>query len=288
MKSRNYLTFTLVTIFASSSVHAAKETPVEPVKCEKSFGTIAVVEGDTQGWSKFGLGSPRELISALVAQSGCFTLHDPSSGQNAKYLMNVIAGDKEEVDKGMEMAKTAAANALVRSGAAGTLLGRVPMGGAMLGMLGGLGGKKKTVAAGIRMISPASGATMVSGSGEVRKSSLTFGGINGGWQQGAVSAGYANSKDGQMLTEAFVRAYNSVVTQGSALGAAGPVAAIVSTNAIVAAATSMYSAPNKTAAVTRALRAETSLTPTGKRDGLFIEVTDSYGTTGWVSVEDLK
>jgi hypothetical protein len=37
----------------------------------------------------------------------------------------------------------------------------------------------------------------------------------------------------------------------------------------------------------RALRAGTDLTPTGKRDGLFIEVKDSYGTQGWVSVEDL-
>ncbi|MGB5078136.1 MAG: SH3 domain-containing protein, partial [Sphingorhabdus sp.] len=161
----------------------AKEAPVELAKCTANLGTIAVVEGDTQGWLKYNLGSPRELLAAMANESGCFTPHNPASGASANYLMNVIAGDAEEVDKGMEMAKGAAVEGLVRSGAAGQLLGRVPMGGAMLGMLGGLGGKKKTVAAGIRVISPANGMTLVSGSGTVKKSTLTFGGV-GGWAQG--------------------------------------------------------------------------------------------------------
>ena len=38
---------------------------------------------------------------------------------------------------------------------------------------------------------------------------------------------------------------------------------------------------------TRSLRASASLT-SFIREGLFVEVSDAYGTTGWVSVEDLK
>ncbi len=38
----------------------------------------------------------------------------------------------------------------------------------------------------------------------------------------------------------------------------------------------------------RSVRAGTELSPTGKREGLFVEVSDNYGTKGWVSVEDLK
>jgi len=38
----------------------------------------------------------------------------------------------------------------------------------------------------------------------------------------------------------------------------------------------------------RDVRKGTKLIPTGKRDGLFVEVKDSYGTQGWVSVEDLE
>ena len=45
--------------------------------------------------------------------------------------------------------------------------------------------------------------------------------------------------------------------------------------------------PSGDATEVRTLRAGTALTPTGQRDGLFIEVEDNYGTKGWVSVEDL-
>ena len=108
---------------AGTPALAQKAPPVTLTKCETSLGTIAVVDGDTQGWTKFGLGSPRELINALALESGCFTPHNAAGGQPATYLMNVIAGDKEEVDKGIEMAKGAAVEGLVRSGAATRMLG---------------------------------------------------------------------------------------------------------------------------------------------------------------------
>lgn len=265
----------------------AKDAPAELVRCTENLGTIAEVEGDTQGWLKYNLGSPRELLAAMAIESGCFALHNAASGEPATYLMNVIAGDAEEVDKGMEMAKVAAVEGLVRSGAAGQLLGRVPMGGAVLGMLGGLGGKKKAVAAGIRVISPSNGATLVSGSGTVKKSTLMFGGA-GGWAQGAATSGYGSSKDGQMLTEAFIMAFNAVAGQQSVLAARPAALPSVLAGAIVAVDTAMLAAPAADAISLRALRAGTTLTPTGNREWLFVEVSDNFGTKGWVSVENLK
>ncbi len=208
-------------LLAAGPALAAKEPAVELIRCEKSYGSVAVVEGDTQGWAQYGLGSPRSLITALATESGCFTVHNPASGTPATFLLNVIAGSKEEVDQGVNMAKTAAMEGLVRSGAAGSLLGSVPMGGALLGAFSGFGGKKKIVAAGIRMISPMNGQTMVAGSGEVKASTLSFGNAAGvpmaGWMAGAQASGYGGSKDGKMLVEAFVKAFNAVVAQGSAL-----------------------------------------------------------------------
>src|SRR3546814_14254098 len=96
----------------------AKEEAVALTKCDSSHGTIAIVDGDTQGWSEYGLGSPRELINSLAIDSGCFTPHSAASGAPADFLMNVVAGDSEEVDKSIEMAKSAAVEGLVRSGAA--------------------------------------------------------------------------------------------------------------------------------------------------------------------------
>lgn len=286
-----------IAALAACTPAVAKDEPVSLTKCDASHGTIAVVDGDTQGWTKYGLGSPRELIAALAIESGCFTPYQPG-GAPAAFLMNVIAGDKEEVNKGIEMARSAAVEGLVRSGAASGLLRSTPFGGSALGLLGGLGGRRKTVAAGIRLISPASGQTVVSGLGEVSKSTITFGGnggnaVAGGILGGAQSAGYANSSDGKMLVEAFIKAFNSVSAQGGALASAAPapaaaVTAPAAAPAKAAVATRMFASPDANSAVVRSLRAGASLTRTGKRQGLFIEVDDGFGTRGWVSVEDLS
>lgn len=279
-----------LTLSASPAVAAGKEPAPTLVTCEQSLGTIALVDGDLAGWTQYGLGSPRELINALATQSGCFTPHTDMRAP-ARFLITAVAGNQEEVDKSVELGKTVATEALVRSGAAGRMLGGVPFAGAALGMFGGLGGKKKTVAAGLRVVSPANGQAIASGTGTVKKSSLTWGG--GNWASTAAgAAGYQSSKDGQMLTEAFILAFNQLVAQKAALAAApamgaGAVAP-ASAGATVALDTQIYAAASKTSAAVRAVRAGTQLTPTGKREGLFIEVADNYGTKGWVSVEDLK
>jgi hypothetical protein len=66
--------------------------------------------------------------------------------------------------------------------------------------------------------------------------------------------------------------------------ATGPAAEIYT----VAVDCSMMAAASADAEALRSLRAGTELTPTGNREGLFVEVSDNYGTTGWVSVESLQ
>jgi hypothetical protein len=291
--NKSIIALTTTALFAgiATPAVAAEKDEVTLNKCDRSYGTIAVVEGDTQGWSDYGLGSPRELINSLAIESGCFTPHNAAAGTPADFLMNVVAGDSEEVDKSVEMAKSAAVEGLVRSGAAGSIVSKVPVGGALLGMFGGLGGKKKRVAAGIKLLSPATGQAVVTGTGEVRKTSISFGG-NDGWTAGANAAGYGASKDGKMLVEAFVKAFNAVSAQGATLAslpvarAAAP-AAPATPEATVAIDTVMRATPAADGASVRSLRAGTDVVPTGNRNGLFIEVKDGYGTQGWVSVEDL-
>ena len=277
---------------ASAPVMAKKKKKeaVQLTQCEASMGTIAVLEGDTQGWTEFDLGSPRALVNSLAAESGCFTPHSAASGQPADFLMNVVAGTSEEVDQSIETAKGLAMDGLVRSGAAGSVLGRVPGAGAVLGMFGGFGGKRKRVAAGIKLLSPASGLTIATGQGVVKKSSLSFGNAYA-WDAGASAAGYGDSKKGKMLVEAFVIAFNQLAAQGETIASvpsATQAAAATPQNATVAVATRMHNQPSASAAKVRDLRAGTTLMPTGNRDGLFIEVKDNFGTTGWVSVEALN
>lgn len=273
----------------STSTSAMADDDLNLVVCEESLGTIAIVEGDTQGWAEFDLGSPRALINSLANDSGCFTPHSAASGKPADFLMNVIAGSSEEVDQSIELAKTAAVEGLVRSGAAGQVLGRVPGAGAVMGMFNMFGGKKKRVAAGIKLLSPATGQTIVTGSGTVRRSSLSFRGSSP-WSARADEVGYRRSRQGKQLVEAFVIAFNEVVGQESAIGsiARTPTASNEVSMATVNVATSMMAMPMSDAETLRGLDVGTTLTPTGRREGLFIEVEDNFGTKGWVSVEALN
>jgi hypothetical protein len=114
------------------------------------------------------------MLGAMITKSGCFTLHDAASGRPADFLLTAVAGSSEEIDKTMNVAKGALTEGLVRSGAAGQVLGKVPMAGALMGMFGGLGGKKKTVSAGLRLVSPASGQTLIAATGQSKKSTMSI------------------------------------------------------------------------------------------------------------------
>ena len=203
------LTFALLaaSLVASATGAAAAEEPVAIAKCANSYGTLAITDGDTQGWTKYGLGSPRDMLSAMVRESGCFTIHDAATGKPADFLMSAITGTKEEVDQGVNLAKGAATEAALRTGALAAVPGGA-IGGAALRMFGGFGGKKKTASAGLRLISPATGATLLAGSGEARKTALSWGGIGDA---------YGGSADGKLLTAAFVTAYNGLIAQAGAL-----------------------------------------------------------------------
>lgn len=267
----------------------AKDTPAPTLeKCSAPLGSIAIVEGEMQAWSNYGLGSPRALINAMAVESGCFMPHNAAGGTASDFLMTVVLGESEAIDKSINMAKSVAVEGLVRSGAAGQLLGRVPLGGQLLGAFGGFGGKKKQFSAGIKIISPASGQTLASGTGQVTKTSISFGG-NAPLAGGVSAAGYGNSKDGASVAQAFLLAFNDIVGQSAMLQAAPKPAPAAATVAGAAAAvdTVMRAGPDATAASVRNVRAGTKLKPTGQRQGKFVEVEDGFGSKGWVSVEDL-
>lgn len=291
--SKKYLKAALISAVAITLTPAAAlaDDDVELVRCDESIGTIALVDGAGAGWSQWNLGSPRALIARLATESGCFTPH-AGGAEPARFLMTAVAGTEEEVDQTMELARGAAGEALLRSGAASSILRNVPFGGSALGMLGGLGGRLTVTAAGLTVVSPSNGQQLATGTGSVSKSTLSFRGNSGSWARDiAGGAGYGDSKEGRQLTEAYIIAFNQLVAQRSALEAApqaGAPAASAEPAAIAAVETTVRAGPSGTAAEVRSLRAGTELKPTGNRDGLWIEAEDNFGTRGWVSAEDLQ
>lgn len=275
------------------STALADDDEVKLVQCEQSLGTIALVDSPSAGWNQWELGSPRMLVSRLASESGCFTPHDGTSDTPAQFLVTAIAGTQEEVDQGINLATGVATEALVRSGAASGLLSSVPFGGAAIGLLGGLGGRRTTVAAALTVVSPATGQPLAAGNGSVSRSSLSFRGSGGAYNRGlADTVGYGDSSNGRKLTEAFIIAFNQLVDQRAALAAApvvesAPAAGPREPAALVAVDTVMRAAPDAGSDEIRTLREGTQLSPVGGREGLWLEVSDNYGTRGWVSVEDL-
>lgn len=295
MKRTNWISFAAsaaAMALAPATAQAADDDTVELVRCEQSLGTIALVDSPSAGWSQWDLGSPRMLVSRLASESGCFTPHNGADGTPAQFLVTAIAGTQEEVDQGINVATGVATEALLRTGAASGILSSVPFGGAALGLLGGLGGRRTTVAAALTVVSPATGQPLAAGTGSVSRSTLSFRGNDGAYNRGlADTAGYGSNGNGRKLTEAFILAFNQLVEQRAALVAApasAPASAAQETAAaVVAVDTVLRAGPDSTSAEVRALREGTRLTPAGGREGLWLEVSDSYGTKGWVSVEDL-
>ncbi|MDB5669246.1 MAG: penicillin-binding protein activator LpoB [Alphaproteobacteria bacterium] len=215
--------FCTLAMLAASPVAAKDDAAPSLAKCESPLGTIAITDGDQQGWTQFNLSSPRPMLGALIEQSGCFTLHNAASGRPADFLLSAVVGSKEEIDKSVNLAKGALTEGLVRSGAAGQVLAHVPMGGALFSAFSRFGGKKKTVSAGLRIMSPMTGQTLASGSGESSKSFVKIMDA-GDWSGAGSMGGYASSSDGKMLTGAFVQAFNAIVSQRSALVSVSPAA----------------------------------------------------------------
>lgn len=289
--TKNIMLAATTAIALAPATARADDDEVQLVRCEDSIGTIALVDSPSAGWSQWDLGSPRMLLTRLASESGCFTPHSGAAGEPAQFLVTAMAGTQEEVDQGLNVATGVATEALVRSGAASGILSSVPMGGAALGLLGGLGGRRTTVAAALTVVSPATGQPLAAGSGSVSRSSLSFRGSGGAYNRGlADTSGYASNRNGRKLTEAFMIAFNQLVEQRAALAAApAPQAAAEpeAPKATVAVDTVLRSAASAESEQVRALRAGTELVPTGNREGLWIEVSDNFGTSGWVSVEDL-
>jgi hypothetical protein len=209
MKNSNILVALAAAASLSAPASAKDDAPL--AKCAAPHGTVALVDGDTQGWTKLGLGSPRDLLRAMITESNCFTMHDPSSARPADFLMSAIAGDKEEVDQGINVARAALTEGALRTGALGAA-SSIPVAGAALRLFSGFGGKKKTVAAGLRLVNPTTGQTLIAASGQAKKSSLSWGGVGG----------YGSSKDGKLLSAAFGTAYNSLVSQSGSLASLRP------------------------------------------------------------------
>ena len=271
--------------------------------CSRNLGTIAVRQPENHWWEGLGLASPEALLKVFVRQSGCFTLvergeafkmiqqeRELSSGGQLQQGSNMGGGQLKAADY-ILVPDIASKNA----DASGTNIG---------GILGGfVGHGVGTVLANINIHSSTADVVLTIddvrtgeegpiAQGHGSKTDVGFGG-GAGWGNWSGGGGvdvssYQNTDIGQVVALAYIDAYSKLVdqmgglpgAQGSSASQEAPVQALSMTRP-----GQMYDRPGneKHAKVVRSLSTGMMLYPTGNKDGIWWEVKDELGNTGWVS-----
>jgi curli biogenesis system outer membrane secretion channel CsgG len=276
-----------------------KQKEAEIPKCAKKYGTIAVVEPDTNNkwWVAYELPSPEALIKVFVNQSGCFTLVDRGKGMAAAKAERELASSGElrgrsNVGKGQVKAADyvlvpdlIAQNKNSGGNAIGGILGGL-VGGAAGAVLGGINLKKKTADVVLTVTDVRSSEQVVLSEGHSTKTDLSWGAGGGLFGGGAFAAGgasgYANTEIGQVITLAYLQAYTDMIAKFAALPESAS-AANAQQSVTMAKPGHMYENASPKSKVVRTLDPGMMLYPTGQKQEQMWEVEDELGNKGWVS-----
>lgn len=269
-------------------------------RCTRKLGTVSVMDGDDpSGWTQFQLTGPQKLIKVLVQRSGCFNLVDRGSGLSAAQRERDIGGDlglqrRSNVGQGqikaadyVLVAEVQASNRNSSGSGIGAGIGGL-VGGRFGGLVGGIGSKKMEANTVLSLTNVRTTETIAVTDGYAVKNSLSFGGGGGmgffGGGAAAVGGGYDNTDIGRIVTLAFIQAYSKMVMD---LGLVNPGGVGTAEAAPTKTYTAMGPAAMRTTAsasgrTIRTVPPGTILYPTGRKQGLFWEVSDENDNVGWV------
>ena len=267
--------------------------------CGHVLGTIALVDGDGQGWKEYQLGAPSTLLKTFVSKSGCFKLVNRGAGMAAIQHEQELAGGgslQRGSNVGGGQIKTAdwllvadVAGQNQNSGvsAAGAIAGGLLGGkfGGLGALAGGINTKKVEAQTVLSLVNTRTSEEEYNIEGFAKKSDMSFGlggagGGFGGW--GAAGGGaYASTDVGKVVGLAFLDAYRQLVTQMGGLSA-DIVAKAPRQSFIATAAFELKRSPSKSSGTVRKIASGMMLYPLGGKEDMWWEVEDENGNTGWV------
>lgn len=267
--------------------------------CTKNLGSVALVDGEGQGWTYYNLGAPSVLLKTFIAKSKCFTLVDRGAGMSALERERALAGGGQ-LQKGSNMGAgqvKAADYVLVAdiantdSDAGGSAVGGAAgaiIGGRVGGILGGIKSKRVEAQTVLTLMNVRTSEIQATAEGSASKKDIGFlAGAGYGWG-GAVGGGYDDTEVGKVVTFAFLDAYRQIITQlgglpDSASGAAPKEAFRVSVDKV-----DLKRSPSKSSSAVRSLEEGDMVYPTGAKEDMWWEVEDENGNVGWIENPNLK
>ena len=263
--------------------------------CDHKIGTLSVAEPENKWWLQYNLESPEALIKVFVAQSKCFTLLDRGKGLDAAQKERALASGGEmrggsNIGKGqMKAADYVLVPDIVNKNAnsggkkIGGMLGGL-VGGAAGAVLGGVSLKSKTADVVLTLTDVRSTEVVATVQGHAKKTDLGWGGGAGAFFGGFAAAGassYANTEIGQVVTMAYLDAFNKLMAEVKETSPDAK-AANVSQSVTMAKPGRMYEKADVKSKVVRDLDPGMMLYPSGEKEGIWWKVTDELGNEGWV------
>jgi SH3 domain-containing protein/curli production assembly/transport component CsgG len=284
-------------VFAASVDDKTAEKQAEIPTCTHKIGALAIREPDNHWWEGLGLESPEALLKVFVMKSGCFTLVDRGKGfELAQQERALAAGGTLQGGSNVGGGQVRAADFILvpdivskNRNAGGTNIGGL-LGGFIGGGVGALvssiniSSKTADVVLTITNVRTSEQQAMEEGHSSKTDVGFGFGAGGGGWG-GFGAAGisnYQNTAIGQVVILAYIDAYTKLVGDMGGLSTNAKADAPAQTVTLSRPGT-LRASPSQKAKVVKALDPGTILYPTGNKDGVWWEVKDEIGTTGWVS-----
>ena len=294
----------------SAGPDGAQGESKELEKCDKPYGTLAVVEPQDAVIShllQYGLQSPTGLIRMMVQQSSCFVLVERGRAMQNLMQERQLA-ESGELRRGSNMGKgqMVAADYVLTPDAVFASKDSGGIGGA-LGGLGVFGAVAGLVAAGLKFKSAQT--TMIlsdsrtslqiaSATGNAEKTDWSIGGLLvGGGAAGGLGA-YTNTPEGKVIAASYLDNWNNIVRSirnnpdlvrqdinlKGASGKPTKAGLVLEEGDVVTgkiAGLKIYAQPNKTSKVVATIARDEEVIYTGQDQGGFIHI-QGQGGEGWV------
>lgn len=215
-------------VTGSAGTSGSRDESKKLVKCDRSFGKIAVYEPQDayqQVLMRFNLPSPSGLLRLMIQQSGCFVVVERGQAMNILMQERQLArGGDSRQDSNMGGSQLVAADFVLTPAVQFSQQNSAGMGGALMGLggfLGPLGMIAGAVASGLQfkqaqttlvLADTRAGVQLAAAQGSSEKADLSIGVLGvGGGGLGALGA-YGSTAEGKVVAAAFMDAYNNMIS----------------------------------------------------------------------------
>ena len=301
---------------AQVGIDLSRAKAVDLVQCSHALGRVAIHQPQIPWWQSVGLSSPDNLLGLMASKSGCFTVVDDGTSAPAANISTLggvasallgaaggapaakpaTAGPAPSVDYYLIPTAKTSSHEMVNpllAGAAGNLVGGTV--GTAAKLAEKLNVKTTEASVSLALASARTNAQLYAAEGSAKSNELEVGGGNGisrlgslaslaggGNLANALGGGYGDSDTGKVVSAAYLQAFNDLVHHMQ--GQAGAVQAgnVGGSGAHVTAKVIVRARPSVAAKPAFRLPAGGAVFPTGKRNGVWMEIDDAAGHRGWI------